>query len=108
MKVFSKNISTSVYEYQDIIGSTFTVPIGLLDLGLYESDTDLSVSGFGVCSMSSIYLIPNIVIAGDMFSLRVYPVNGEGANFVYLEADGVYFVLEFTPFIDQSMVNPAT
>jgi hypothetical protein len=43
--------------------------------------------------------MPNIVIAGEDFQLRVYPRNQQGANFVYLEKDASYFIYEYTPLL---------
>lgn len=34
---------------------------------LYNSYADLSLTGFGVSALSSIFLIPNVVLAGESF-----------------------------------------
>jgi hypothetical protein len=48
----------------NINGSSFIVPVLIVDFDLYESYNDLSLSGFGVSSFSTIFLIPNVVLAG--------------------------------------------
>lgn len=90
-------MSTSTYGYQDVNGSTFNVSVVVLDTELYNSYQDLSLTGFGVSALSSIFLIPNVVLAGDSFQIQIYPVNIQGVNFVYFEKDADYFMVEFTP-----------
>lgn len=105
VQIYSKNVDTGEYLYQDVIGSPFTVPVGLLDLEFYESYNDLTKSGFGVTKLSDIFLMPNIVLAGENFQLRVYPRNGQGANFVYLESEVSYFMYEYTPLMSDMMTT---
>jgi|LauGreDrversion4_2_1035121.scaffolds.fasta_scaffold16393_2 hypothetical protein len=93
-------MSTSIYEYQDVNGSTFNVSVVVVDLDVYDSYTDLSLTGFGVTFLSTIFLIPNVVLAGDQFQLIVTPINQQGVGFVYFEEDADYFVVEFTPLLD--------
>ncbi len=92
IKIFSKDLETGEYLYQNVNGSTFSVPVGYIDLELYESYTDFTLSGFGVTMLSDIFLMPNIVLAGEVFQLRVYPRNQQGANFVHFEKNSIYFV----------------
>ena len=75
VQVLSQNMSTMAYEYQHVNGSTFNVSVILLDTELYNAYADLSLTGFGVSALSSIFLIPNVVLAGDTFQIQVYPVN---------------------------------
>jgi hypothetical protein len=69
---------------------------------------DLSISGFGVTKLSDIFLMPNIVLAGEPFQVRIYPRNRQGMNFVYFEKDSIYFLLEFTPLLDKTGVLSET
>ncbi len=62
-----KNPETGEYYYKDLPGSTYTVPVEFIDFDLYESYKDLTLSGFGVSKLSDIFLIPSIVLAGDIF-----------------------------------------
>jgi len=67
VQVLSQNMSTFVYEYQHVNGSIFNVSVIVLDNELYNSYADLSLTGFGVSALSSIFLIPNVVLAGESF-----------------------------------------
>ena len=75
VQVLTRNVTTGVLEYEDIPGSVFNVSASITDLTLYESYLDLSISGFGVSSLSYIFLMPTIVPAGDTFEVRIYPRN---------------------------------
>lgn len=67
VQVLSQNMSTLDYEYQHVNGSIFNVSVIVLDMELYNSYADLSLTGFGVSALSSIFLIPNVVLAGESF-----------------------------------------
>ncbi len=100
VKVLTWNLTTERAELMHIIGSPFLIKVTFEDLTLYESDQDLSQTGFGITNNSQVFLIPPVVYAGEHFQMRVLPKNIQGAHFVYYESTATYFVVEFTPLIN--------
>ena len=93
-------------DLKHILGSPFIINVTFEDLGLYESDQDLSLTGFGITNNSEVFLMPPVVYAGEHFQMRVFPKNIQGANFVYYESTAIFFVVQFTPILDPN--HPTT
>lgn len=62
------------FTYQHIIGSPFTIGVGILDMEVYESDEDIVLGGFGITKNSFLDTLP-VPKAGTDFQIKIEPRN---------------------------------